>query len=40
LATYSYGVGAGGTAGAAGTTGTAGGVGGSGSIYVLEHYSY
>jgi len=36
--TYSYGVGAGGTAGAAGTSGGLGGVGGSGYIIVEEYY--
>jgi len=37
-ATYSYGVGAGGTAGTAGTSGYAGGAGGSGIIIVQEYY--
>lgn len=37
-ATYTYTVGAGGTAGAAGTNGNAGGVGGSGYIIVDEYY--
>lgn len=37
-ATYSYSVGAGGTAGGAGAGGTAGSAGGTGSIYVFEHY--
>jgi len=37
-ATYSYGVGAGGTAGTAGTSGLVGGAGGSGIIIVTEHY--
>jgi len=36
--TYSYAVGAGGTAGAAGTSGTAGGVGSAGKIVVEEYY--
>jgi hypothetical protein len=38
LASYSYAVGAGGTAGGAGTSGQAGGVGGSGLISVLANY--
>jgi hypothetical protein len=37
-ATYSYGIGAGGTAGTAGTSGYAGGAGGSGVIIVTESY--
>jgi len=37
-ATYSYGIGAGGTAGTAGTSGYAGGAGGSGIIIVTESY--
>jgi len=37
-ASYSYAIGAGGTAGAAGTSGSAGGVGGSGYIIVEEFY--
>lgn len=38
VATYSYGVGAGGTAGTVGTSGLAGGAGGSGAIIVEEYY--
>jgi hypothetical protein len=38
LATYTYTIGAGGTAGAAGTSGFAGGAGGSGYIEVTEYY--
>jgi hypothetical protein len=37
-ATYTYTVGAGGTAGAAGTSGGAGAVGGGGYVFVIEHY--
>jgi hypothetical protein len=37
-ATYTYTVGAGGTAGSAGTSGTAGAVGAAGYVFVLEHY--
>lgn len=39
-ATYSYAIGAGGTAGAAGTSGGAGGAGGSGYIIIEEHYNW
>lgn len=38
-ATYSYSVGAGGTAGAGGTSGNAGSAGGSGGIWIIEHYN-